>query len=197
MFSRQDSFRRSASRKESPGVTRKISDADLYGFNKPREVEDMKPEKEPLLINDDSIPQEMMPAMTPLLEMSRNILWHWKTFPIILPPPITLQADQHGSTTSMARKKTLNIRDLFIEPNFNELEAVATDSKGEPKKLSSGQLEMIRRSGEFQVESVQFSGQKHTWRLSSVLQKGSDRSTQTFHKDLSHALKLLGEITHV
>ena len=35
----------------------------------------------------------------------------------------------------MTRKKTINIRDLFIEPNFNELEAVSTDSKGEPKKL--------------------------------------------------------------
>ena len=33
--------------------------------------------------------------MTPLLDLSRSVLWHWKTFPIILPPPITLQADQN------------------------------------------------------------------------------------------------------
>ena len=26
------------------------------------------------------------------------------------------------STTSMTRKKTINIRDLFVEPNFHELE---------------------------------------------------------------------------
>ena len=36
-------------------MTRKISDADLYGFIKPREIEEMKPEKEPLLIADDTI----------------------------------------------------------------------------------------------------------------------------------------------
>ena len=52
----------------------------------------------------------------------------------------------------MGRKKTINIRDLFIEPNFNELEAVSTDSKGGPKKLSQAQLESLRRTGEFQVD---------------------------------------------
>lgn len=92
----------------------------------------------------------------------------------------------------MARKKTINIRDLFIEPNFHELEAVATDSKGEQKKLNHAQLESIRRTGEFQVDSVQFSGQKHTWRLSQILQKGSDKSTETLYNDMSYALKLLG-----
>ena len=94
-------------------------------------------------------------------------------------------------TTSIARKKTINIRDLFVEPNFHELEAVATDSKGEPKKLNHAQLESIRRTGEFQVDSVQFSGQKHTWRLSQILQKGSDRSTDTLYNDMSYALQLL------
>ena len=94
--------------------------------------------------------------------------------------------------TSMTRKKTINIRDLFIEPNFNELEAVSTDSKGTPKKLNHSQLESLRSSGEFQVDSVQFNGQKHTWRLSKLLQKGSDRSKETLYQDLSHALKLLG-----
>ena len=94
----------------------------------------------------------------------------------------------------MTRKKTINIRDLFIEPNFNELEAVATDSKGAPKKLNHSQLESLRSSGEFQVDSVQFTGQKHTWRLSKILQKGSDRSQETMYKDLSHALKLLGKL---
>ena len=94
----------------------------------------------------------------------------------------------------MTRKKTINIRDLFIEPNFNELEAVSTDSKGAPKKLNHSQLESLRSSGEFQVDSVQFTGQKHTWRLSKILQKGSERSKETMYKDLSHALKLLGKV---
>ena len=68
----------------------------------------------------------------------------------------------------MTRKKTINIRDLFVEPNFHELEvslktkgveimkmkthqAVATDSKGEPRKLNPAQLESIRQTGQFQV----------------------------------------------
>ena len=42
-------------RKES-GLGRKVSDAALYGFNKPQDIEEMRPEKEPLVIEDDSIP---------------------------------------------------------------------------------------------------------------------------------------------
>ena len=38
-----------------------------------------------------SIPSEMMPAMRPLLDLARASLWHWRTFPIILPTPITVQ----------------------------------------------------------------------------------------------------------
>ena len=33
-----------------------------------------------------------------------------------------LQDSTSASTTSMTRKKTINIRDLFVEPNFHELE---------------------------------------------------------------------------
>ena len=140
-----------------------------------------------------SVPAEMLTALQPLLELARRELWHWKTFPIILPAPITVQTDPNSgsSNTSLARKKTINIRDLFIEPNFHELEAVATDSKGEPKKLNGAQLESIRLTGEFQVESVQFAGQKHSWRLSGLLQAGTDRALATLHTDLSRALTLL------
>ena len=139
-----------------------------------------------MFIVQGSIPSEMMPAMRPLLDLARGSLWHWKTFPIILPTPITVQVvieclysddscvslivqdSTSTSTTSMTRKKTINIRDLFVEPNFHELEvslktkggeimkmkthqAVATDSKGEPRKLNPAQLESIRQTGQFQV----------------------------------------------
>ena len=151
----------------------------------------MQPEREPLALDDSSIPPEMVAAMQPLLQLARSSLWHWRTFPIILPTPITVQDTSSTSTTSMTRKKTINIRDLFVEPNFHELEAVATDTKGEPRKLGQGQLESIRQGGEFQVESVQFSGQQHTWRLSQVLQKGVERTRESLHSDLAHALKLV------
>ena len=38
-----------------------------------------------------------------------------------------LQDSTSASTTSMTRKKTINIRDLFVEPNFHELEVVDDD----------------------------------------------------------------------
>ena len=45
---------------------------------------------------------DMMSAMKPLLDLSRTVLWHWKTFPIILPPPITVQSDQtQGEQTTI------------------------------------------------------------------------------------------------
>ena len=31
--------------------------------------------------------------------------------------------------TGSTRRKTMNMKDLFVEPNFNELDAVSTDSK--------------------------------------------------------------------
>ena len=78
--------------------------------------------------------------------------------------PITVQSDpSHTSTTSMSRKKTINIRDLFVEPNFHELEAVATDSKGEPRRLSQDQLESIRQTGRFQVQT-QIEGSRYRHR---------------------------------
>ena len=96
----------------------------------------------------------------------------------------------------MSKKKPVKIRDLFVEPDFHELDAVATDSKGEPKKLNQAQLECIQRTGEFQVDSVQFSGQKHTWKLTQILQKGSERSTETLYQDMSYALKFIGRFSH-
>ena len=40
---------------------------------------------------------------------------------------LNLQDSTSTSTTSMTRKKTINIRDLFVEPNFHELEVVDDD----------------------------------------------------------------------
>ena len=35
----------------------------------------------------------MRDAMVPLLEIADTKLWRWKTFPIILPDPVTAQTD--------------------------------------------------------------------------------------------------------
>ena len=51
------------------------------------------------------------------------------------------------------RKKTLNLRDLFVEPNFDETKSIAVDSKGRLKRLTMEQLDSVRKCGEFEVRS--------------------------------------------
>jgi hypothetical protein len=112
-----------------------------------------------------------------MLQVAEQFLYHWKTFPIILPPPLAVSSppvhqhqhqnstggnnsefngsnvagstDNNSSSLSLARRsnKHLNLRDLFLAPSFDELDAVAVDSKGEPRRLSSKQLEYIRKRG--------------------------------------------------
>ena len=31
---------------------------------------------------------ETLEYMSPVIDLANEVLWHWKTFPIILPPPI-------------------------------------------------------------------------------------------------------------
>lgn len=98
-----------------------------------------------------------------------------------------------GSSLSLARRsnKHLNMRDLFLAPSFDELDAVAVDSKGEPRRLSNKQLESIRERGEFEVESLNFAGQVHKWQLSQLLQKGTERTQESLLNDLALALRFL------
>ena len=44
---------------------------------------------------------EMRDAMSPLLELAEVRLWRWKTFPIILPDPLTQQTDSGSSRVLM------------------------------------------------------------------------------------------------
>ena len=66
--------RKELARKGS-GLSRKVSDAALYGFNRPQELEEMKPEKEPLIIEDETIPSGLYLVLhTTLLEVSSVLL---------------------------------------------------------------------------------------------------------------------------
>ena len=40
-----------------------------------------------LILNVFSI-LETLEYMRPVIDLANEVLWHWKTFPIILPPPI-------------------------------------------------------------------------------------------------------------
>lgn len=70
----------------------------------------------------------------------------------VLPGPVSqndsLVASQISSDGSLGRPKLkFHLRDLFIAPSFDELDAVAVDGKGDPKKLTGKQLEYIRERG--------------------------------------------------
>ncbi|XP_054282157.1 uncharacterized protein LOC128999597 isoform X1 [Macrosteles quadrilineatus] len=194
------------------------------------------PEKEPLKFETSHLtgaPEEVVQLVNNIKEVGEQFLYHWKTFPIILPAPVnaTGPAHTHNNTNNadipyitggdtcctLARRqhRPTNLRDLFVAPSFDELDAVAVDSSGEPrrltgkqleslrerglhkdkygkpKRLTGNQLETIRRTGEFEVPSLNFAGQTHKWRLSWMLQKGCERSRATLLDDLALALRFI------
>ena len=38
--------------------------------------------------------------MKPVVDLANEVLWHWKTFPIILPPPIETKIEPAAGTFS-------------------------------------------------------------------------------------------------
>lgn len=54
-----------------------------------------------------------------------------------------------GGGETMGRKwhRPTFVKDMFITPNFNELDVVAVDSSGEPRRLTGKQLESLRERG--------------------------------------------------
>ncbi|XP_015590720.1 uncharacterized protein LOC107265616 isoform X2 [Cephus cinctus] len=174
----------------------------------------LQPEKEPVEFDTSHLrgaPAEVESLVHNIKEVAQQFLYHWRTFPIVLPPPLSTCTD--GEDT-LARKKH-HLRDMFVAPSFDELDAVAVDSKGEPrrltnkqlesirerglhkdkygkpKKLNATQLESIRRCGEFEVDSINFAGQTHRWRLSALLQRGRDRRYEVLLRDLALATRFL------
>ncbi|KAL0279520.1 UNVERIFIED_CONTAM: hypothetical protein PYX00_001058 [Menopon gallinae] len=181
----------------------------------------LEPEREPVKfdINLTGAPDEVMQLIENIKEVAEQFLYHWKTFPIVLPPPISVETAQNHQTHrysssdplsnqsnnqpggdshstaghSLARRhhKHMNVRDLFVAPSFDELDAVAMDSKGEPRRLGAKHLEAIQERGEFEVDSLNFPGQVHKWRLSELLQKGTEKSRDSLLCDLSLALRFI------
>ncbi|KAM7363338.1 uncharacterized protein ACRADG_000286 isoform 1-T1 [Cochliomyia hominivorax] len=182
------------------------------------------PEREPVqfTVNLVGAPAEVEQLVQQIKTVAEQFLYHWKTFPIVLPQPLSAAAltlsssGNNGSNTVGNRKpRPINLRDLFIAPPFDELDAVASDGTGDPrrltnsqlkslrenglqkdkygkpKKLTLEQLETIRKNGEFNVPSLHFPGQVHKWRLSQLLQKGTLRAHDSFLSDLALAARFL------
>lgn len=45
------------------------------------------------------------------------------------------------------KSKGIILRDLFIMPPFDELDAVAADNNGEPRRLTTSQLKSLKERG--------------------------------------------------
>ncbi|KAI4456830.1 hypothetical protein MML48_8g00015589 [Holotrichia oblita] len=158
----------------------------------------LQPEREPIKfdVNLVGAPPEVEQLVNNIKQVAEQFLYHWKTFPIVLPSPVS-QSDSFptshvASDGSLSRTKSkFHLRDLFVAPSFDELDAVAVDSKGEPRKLTGKQLEYIRERGTFEVDSLNFPGQQHVWQLSQLLQKGTERSRESLLNDLALALRFV------
>ncbi|CAF0727699.1 unnamed protein product [Didymodactylos carnosus] len=101
----------------------------------------------------------------------------------------TLLLWHHRRRRGFLYVKVLN--SLFQLPTLNELEQVATNENNSLKKLTVDQLESVKKSGEFEVDSNYFPGQKHRWALSALLQTGTEKAHAIFYKELSWSLYLL------
>ncbi|XP_045212309.2 uncharacterized protein LOC123563530 [Mercenaria mercenaria] len=143
-----------------------------------------EPEREPLRfhVSGGRESQDVKDVRLHMKQVAESLLYHWKKFPIVLPPSLTNIGHEKG---------LINYKDLFVAPSFDELEQVATDPFGNLKKLTDAQLKSVWDKGEFEVPSVNFPGQVHRWKLSQLLQKGSDIAHDSLLDDSALALRLL------
>lgn len=175
----------------------------------------LPPEKEPVnfQINLIGAPPEVEQLIEHIKAVAEQFLYHWKTFPINLPTPLSTSpgggvgnggggggggtvgrigvASNNNTTSTNRKSRPINLRDLFIAPPFDELDAVAADGTGEPRLLNNSQLRSLRERGEFEVPSLNFPGQMHRWRLSQLLQKGSERTRDSLLGDLAMSARFL------
>lgn len=127
------------------------------------------PEREHLKFDIPTLvegPPQVYLLLQQIQGVAEQYLYHWKSFPIgknpapdsrsthlltfnslaVLPTPI-LQAVPSESPDLNRKSRAINLRDLFVPPPFDELDAVATDSHGEPRRLTFQQLRSLRERG--------------------------------------------------
>lgn len=110
-----------------------------------------QPEKEAInfYVNIIGAPPEVEQLINNVKDVASQFLYRWKNFPINLPSPIDCEEFilESTSETNLNSKPKLNLKDLFILPPFDELDAVASDNNGESKKLSEHQMNSLRKTG--------------------------------------------------
>uniref|UniRef100_A0A8W8HZT2 Uncharacterized protein n=1 Tax=Magallana gigas TaxID=29159 RepID=A0A8W8HZT2_MAGGI len=142
----------------------------------------MKPLNFPLDLS--TVPTDMADVMKEIKKLAESMLFHWSEFPIVLPPSVTDIMNEEEINSQI-------FKDLFKAPVFDELEEVGMTPEGGLKKLSKKQLDAIWDKGEFDVDSLNFPGQVHKWRLTQLLQKGSLRAHNTLLDDAAISLRLM------
>nr|XP_049699608.1 uncharacterized protein LOC110378268 isoform X2 [Helicoverpa armigera] len=138
------------------------------------------PEREPLHFDVQLVgaPPEVEQLVNNIKQVAEDFLYHWKTFPIVLPPSRFTGAGNRPS-------------DIIVAPPCDELDAAALDAGVEPHPLSPKQLHAIREKGEFEVPSRHFPGQTHVWRVAGWLQRGRVRAREELYCHVARALALI------
>ncbi|XP_037872717.1 uncharacterized protein LOC101743057 isoform X2 [Bombyx mori] len=137
------------------------------------------PEREPLRFDVQLVgaPPEVEQLVNNIKQVAEEFLYHWKTFPIVLPPT------RFGPGNRPC--------DIIIPPPCDEVDAAALDAGPEPQPLSPKQLQSIREKGEFEVPSRHFPGQTHVWRVAGWLQRGKVRAQEELYRHVARALALI------
>ncbi|CAG9786374.1 unnamed protein product [Diatraea saccharalis] len=99
-------------------------------------LETLPPEREPLRFDVQLVgaPPEVEQLVNNIKQVAEDFLYHWKTFPIVLPQSCFTGPGNRPS-------------DIIIAPPCDELDAAALDAGLEPHPLSPKQLHSIREKG--------------------------------------------------
>lgn len=58
-----------------------------------------------------------------------------------------MSQQQSSFAINRSKFRPINLRDLFVAPPFDELDVVAMDGSGEPRRLTNTQLKSLRDRG--------------------------------------------------
>ena len=127
-----------------------------------------KLQKKPLFV-PGSLPQcsatIQSERLSQILTLVGDNLFTWSNWSVCLPPSLLIPDFDK-------KNESPNVSGLFVHQDFEEIQILAKDERHRSRRLNNRQLLQLRNYGQFEVESRDFPGQQHCWRISSYLQKG-------------------------